>query len=379
MRGRSAALSLAILLAAGCASPSPSAQRASAPASPESPDPVPAGGELYLASIVDTDGPGFGVRVEVAAPNGLRRRVAELAKVLPTGWDDATATDFYEPPIGPTRQIVLSAERDVSGETTETHVLVVDLAGSGRPVVDLPLGTFESHWGPGGELAVSGQKPYVIDLSTATKSEIRRPAGIETLGVWLADGSGWQAGRQDDSIYAPGRLTPTGEFVAGVPEPYEVTGLERIFGEKGGTLTMAVSDGPTGSEAAIIEIRGDLAPPCQCVAWARSTDPGDAPQFQEATWDRAGTGIWIVFSQGRQRWLSHVQTPLVDTKVADLPPDRGWRVVGISNDDRWVVLRVDESEPRAALALVDTRAGTARILAEPEPDGALPTFGGWVR
>ena len=379
MRSRPAALSLAILLAAGCMSASPSTTPEPASASSNRPAPLPVSGEVYLVSYVDTDGPGFGVRVEAAAPTGVRRPIAELADVLPAGWVDAAPTDSFAPPVGPTRQIVLSAVQDLDAETTETRMLVVGLAGSGQPSVGVPINAFEPHWGPAGELAVAEQKPYVIDVATGTTSEIKRPAGVDTLGQWLADGAGWQAGRFEDSITAPGRLTFTGEFAPGVPTPYEVTGLERVFGAKGGTLTMAVSDGPNGSDAAIVEVRGDLAPPCQCVSWARFTNPGDDPQFQEATWDRAGTGVWIVFSQGTQRWLSHVQTPLVDAKVADLPPDRGWRIVGISADDRWVVLRVDESEPRPALALVDTQAGAARILAEPDRDGTLPMFGGWVR
>jgi hypothetical protein len=52
------------------------------------------------------------------------------------------------------------------------------------------------------------------------------------------------------------------------------------------------------------------------------------------------------------------------------------KIVGISPDDRWVVLAPDESGP---LVLVDTVAGESRTLAQHDALGVTPTFGGWVR
>jgi hypothetical protein len=54
------------------------------------------------------------------------------------------------------------------------------------------------------------------------------------------------------------------------------------------------------------------------------------------------------------------------------------RIVGVSPDDRWVVIGSDEFDP-GPLVLVDTAAGESRILAQPDASGATPTFGGWVR
>ena len=190
MRSRPADLSLAIMLAAGCTSASPSTTPEPASASSNRPD-LPVSGEAYLVSYVDTDGPGFGVRVEAAAPTGVRRPIAALADVLPAGWVDAAPTDSFAPPIGPTRQIVLSAVKDVDADTTETRLLVVDLAGSGQPGVGVPINAFEPHWGPAGELAIAEQKPYLIDIPTGAKSEIKRPVGVDTLGQWLAKLPRW--------------------------------------------------------------------------------------------------------------------------------------------------------------------------------------------
>jgi hypothetical protein len=134
----------------------------------------------------------------------------------------------------------------------------------------------------------------------------------------------------------------------------------------------------TVTDTAIVEQRADLEPPCRCRAWARFIEPGVAPRFGDATWDAAGTGLWLAFSDGPLRWLSHLDAPLHDTKVADLPPNATWRILGISPDDRWVVLG-DEEADLGPLALVDTAAGESRILARPDASGVTPFFAGWVR
>ena len=156
-----------------------------------------------------------------------------------------------------------------------------------------------------------------------------------------------------------------------------MTGLERFVGANGASLGTANSEGPNQSETVITESRAGLPGPCHCLVWARTVAPGDDPSFGDAVWDASGRGIWIVFTKDQRRWLSHIVEPEVDRPVANLPPVEGWRIAGLSSDDRWVV--VASSEARS-LVLVDTASGAAREIARAEGDvNPAPMFGGWVR
>ena len=375
MHRRRAALSLALVLLSGCASATPSSR----PAATESAAPLPSAGELYLVTILDDDAPGFGVRVEAIGPTGRVRPIALIDDARPSGWDDASPAPDFQPTVGPTGLLVLGVDRNGGNEDSDRKTLFIDVTGAGRPTIEADGGLFRPSWSPTGEILTIASEAVVVDPPAGRRRAIALPDGVELTGAWLVDGSGWVATRTAGETRTAGSLSADGRFTPGAAASFEVTGLERSISADGGTLSLAVSDGVGQSDTAIVELRPDLDPPCSCRAWARFVQPGPDPHFGDGLWDARGRGVWLTFSDGPRRWLSHLVEPLRETKVAELPPDRGWHIVGISSDDRWVVLGVDASEPQAALALVDTQAGAARILATVDPDGSLPAFGGWVR
>jgi hypothetical protein len=98
MRRCPAALSLVLLVVAGCASPAPSSR----PASSAPSAPLPTAGELYLVTLLDDARPGFGLRVEASGPTGHVRPIATIEDARPAGWDDASPASDFQPSVGPT-------------------------------------------------------------------------------------------------------------------------------------------------------------------------------------------------------------------------------------------------------------------------------------
>jgi len=375
MRIRPAALSLALLLAACASAPSsPSSQ----PAPSEPAAPLPTAGELYLVKDLDGEGPSFGVRVEGVGPTGRTRPIATIDDLRPTGWDTAAPVDGFGPTVGPTGYLVVAVERNGGFEASDMRTLLVDVTGAGRPTLEIDGVLSRPAWGPNGSLFAPNNGPVLVDTATGRRTAIDLPIEIEPVAAWVVDGTGWVATRTRGEDREVGRVSVDGTFIPGATESFQITGMERFIGAEGGTLSMAVSDGATQSDTAIIELRPEFEPPCQCKAWARFIEPGDDAHFGDALWDANGRGLWLIFTDGRRHWLSHFAKPLTETKVADLPPGVVSRIVGISPDDRWVVLASDEIEP-GPLVLVDTAAGESRILAQPDAAGVTPTFGGWVR
>jgi hypothetical protein len=375
MRIRPAALSVALLLAACSTAPS---SRSSRPSPSEPAAPLPTAGELYLVSYLDDEGPSFGVRVEAVGPTGRVRPIATVDDLRPAGWDNAAPVDGFGPTVGPTGYLVVGVERNGGFEASDMRTLLVDVTGAGRPTLEIEGALSRPGWGPDGSLFAPGNGPVVVDAVTGRKTAIHLPIEIEPLAAWVADGAGWVATRTRGEEREVGRVSADGTFTPGTTESFQITGMERFIGAEGGTLSMAVSDGATQSDTAIIEFRPEFEPPCQCKVWARFIEPGADPHFGDAVWDANGRGLWLPFNDGPRHWLSHFAKPLTETKVADLPPNVASRIVGISPDDRWVVLGSDQIEP-GPLVLVDTAAGESRILAQPDASGAAPTFGGWVR
>jgi hypothetical protein len=374
MRIRPAALSLALLLAA-CASPAPSSP-SSQPASTEPAAPLPTAGELYVVTLLDDAAPGFGVQVEAIGPTGRVRPIATIDDARPAGWDDASPAPDFQPTVGPTGLLVVALDRNGGNEASDQRLLFFDVTGGGRPTVEVGGSLYRPSWGPSGALLALDSDGVVVDPAAGRRQAIARPDGVELTGAWLADGSGWVATRTSGDTTTAGSLSADGRFTTGAAASFQFTGVERAIGADGGTLSIAVSDGATGSDTAIIEVRPEFEPPCQCQVWARFVQPGNDPTFGDAVWDANGTGLWLTYSQGANRWLSHLDKPMSPTKVADLPPAVVSKIVGISPDDRWVVLAPDESGP---LVLVDTVAGESRTLAQHDALGVTPTFGGWVR
>jgi hypothetical protein len=366
-----------VVLLAACQATAPVSPDPSHPAATE--PPLPAAGEAYVVSLhYEEGGPFFDVRVDAVAPTGASRPIASFADVHPAGWE--TAAPYYDMRtiVGPGRLLPIVAERNGGMEPTDVRTLLLDLRPGAGPPVEIAGAPSFTFWGPDGQLgSVGGQGADLIDVRTGARQSIARPEGIELSPAWLADGAGWTATRFADEPPTPGWLSNTGIFTAGFAPTFQVTGLERFVGANGGTLGIAGSDGPNQSETVLIEGRADLPAPCHCVAWARTVQPGDDPAFSDGIWDADGNGVWLVFTKGNRRWLSHLAEPLVDRPVADLPAAEGWRIAGISSDDRWVVVASPEL---GSLVLVDTVAGAAREIARVQ--GAFnpaPTFGGWVR
>ena len=370
---RSTVLVLVAALVAACGSATTGSQ-----GSDSSGAQLPGSGELYLVTYLDDEAPSFGIRVEAVGPTGRSRPVATIADVRPAGWEEASPVYDFRPTVGPTGLLVLGVERGGGMEASDMRTLLIDVTGAGRPVVEIGGGLYRPFWGPNGRLAAIESDPITIDPRTGATSVIERPDRVEPSSAWLADGSGWAATRLEDEGSTPGRLMADGTFM---PEPaatFQVTGLERLAGSAGGLLSMAFSDGATESETAIVEFRPDLEGSCECQAWARAVSSRDDPGFSEAVWDRDGTGVWLTFAGKSERWLSHLREPLVDTKAADLPPDQSWHIIGISADDRWVVVG-GADVGQGELVLVDAAAGVGRILAQPDALGVTPMFAGWVR
>jgi hypothetical protein len=153
------------------------------------------------------------------------------------------------------------------------------VTGGGRPTVELDGGLFRPSWSPSGALLALESEPVVVNPSDGRRQAIPRPAGVELTGAWLADGSGWVATQTAGEETTAGSLSADGRFAPGAAASFEVTGLERTIGADGGTLSMAVSDGATESDTAIVELRVGLDSTCSCRAWARFVTPGSDPQF----------------------------------------------------------------------------------------------------
>jgi hypothetical protein len=375
-----------MLLLAACQAAIPASPAASQPVVTEPPaasqpvvtDPPPAAaGEAYVVTIHrEENGPFFDVRVDAVAPAGGSRTIASFVDVHPAGWEAASPYYDMRSIVSPGGLLPVVAEQN--GGMEEVRTLLLDLRLRGGPPVEIagPLGT--TFWGPDGRLAMDdGSGLQLIDPRSGARQAISRPEDVSNSPAWLADGSGWPASRSREEESTAGWLSLEGKFTPGSAGPiFEVTGLERFRGANGGGLGMASSDGATQSETAITERRSDLPGPCNCIVWARNVQPGDDPAFGDAVWDANGTGIWIAFSKGDRRWLSHLVEQEVDRPVADLPASQDWRIAGISADDRWVVV----ASEAGSLVLVDTATGAAREIARVQ--GAFspaPMFAGWVR
>jgi hypothetical protein len=365
----------AVAVLAACQATVPSSPGPSAPTPTE--PPLAAAGEAYIVTVLDDDRPFFDVTVEAIAPTGASRPIASFADAHPNGWESASPFYDMRATVASGRLLIV-AERNGGMESDDLRTLILDLAGT-SPTVEIDGAVLAAAWAPDGRLASLDDEPAVIDLRTGLRTLIVKPADVGLSPAWLADGSGWVADRygENDGDPVHGWLSVAGVFTAGPAAPFQVTGRERFVGAAGGTLGYAITDGVGQSETALTEQRADLPGACHCIVWASKIDPGNAPGFGDSAWDAAGRGVWIVYTQGERRWLSHLTTPRVDSPAADLPPGTDWSIAGISTDDRWVV--ASSAEP-GVLVLVDTVAGAAREIARVQGDvNPAPMFAGWVR
>jgi hypothetical protein len=373
------ALFLVVVLAA-CGSTAPSASRASgsvqgATATP-APSLVTAPVEAIVVWVVDDGLPYFDLIVESIAPTGVARPVARIRDIHPAGWQDASPRLDAPVLASATGSILISVERDGGGAGDLERTLLLRLDSSKRSPIELPNVTERAAWGPDGELAVFAPRPILVDPTTGTTSAIPVPPRVDLLEAWSADGSGWLAvERVGDSGQEVGVARRDGTFAVGPPRPFGLTGRERLTGARGQILSAAVSDGPQGTETAIVDFGPGSCP--RCVVWARFQTPGATPSFGDFVWDAAGQGLWVTWqSADRKRaWLGHMATPGVDDPIVELPAGIDFDIVGISPTDAWLLLRASEQH---TLAVGDTMTGDTRVIARPlVPGGPAPIFAGW--
>jgi hypothetical protein len=348
---------------------------------PQTPEPDPLAGrpdDAIVVTVIDDGGSAFSLQVGAISTGGIVRPIARLGAIRPAGWNEASPAWYGPPVVGPPGYLAIGVERNGGNdEADDDHerTLIYDLRDPGRAPIELGSIFYHLAFGPDGSLAAFGAEVVrIIDPATGLEQRLPTPDDVVLDTAWLADGSGFLATRYDlnSGEPTPGAFLFSGEFVPGRAAAWAPTGRERLVGAGGGTLGLAVSDGPFGSESAIIESRPDR--PAGGVVWASYTEPGDDARFDEAVWDAAGTGIWLTRTSrdNRRSWLSHMTTPLTDTRVATLPRP-GWMIAGLSADDAWAVLSSDADHQ---LMLVDASTGGSRILAS-GPDRA-PVFAGWL-
>jgi hypothetical protein len=330
--------------------------------------------EAIVAWVVDDDAPFFDLVVESIAPTGVARPVARLRDVHPAGWADASPRLDAPVLASETGLVVISVDRSGGGTPEDERTLILDLDSPGRAPIEFPNVTERAAWGPGGELAIFGTRPLLLDPATGTTTAITVPPHIDLLEAWVADGSGWLAVEEGDAGRV-GVLRRNGTFAAGAQPAYGLTGRERRTGSNGQIVSEATSDGATGAETTIVDFGPGICP--RCVVWAKFETPGDGPTFNDFVWDASGQGLWITWqSADRKRgWLGHMASPGVDEPIVDLPARVDLDIVGISPTDAWLVLKAGEQR---RLILADTLTRETRVIAKPlVPGGPTPIFAGW--
>jgi hypothetical protein len=332
--------------------------------------------EAIVVWVLDDARPYFDLVIESIAPSGVSRPVATLRDIHPAGWLDASPR--LDAPVLASAHgwLLVSVERDGGGAPDLERTLILRLDPPPSAPMELPSVVEQAGWGPRGDLAVVAPRPVLVDPAAGTTTRITVPPSVDLLAAWAADGSGWLAiehvGEFDQRA---GTLHLDGTFAAGARRAYGATGRERPTGARGEVVGEAVSDGPAGSETAIVDFGPGTCP--RCIVWARFQTPGDMPTFNDFAWDASGDGLWLTWqSADRKRaWLGHMTTPGKDDPIVDLPAGIDLDIVGISPTDAWLVLRAGEQR---RLVIADTLARTTRVIAQPlVPGGPAPIFAGW--
>jgi hypothetical protein len=330
--------------------------------------------EAIVAWIVDDGRPYFDLVVDSIAPRGVASPVATFHDIHPAGWVDASPR-LEAPVLASAGNIVISVDRNGGGNVNDERTMILDLDHSGPAPIELPNVAEQAAWGPDGELAVFAPRPMLVDPSTGATTAMTVAPRIDLLEAWTTDGSGWLAVEDPGDHRRVGVLRRDGTFVDGRRASYGLTGRERLTGSDGQIVSVAVSDGGTTSETAIVGDGPGLCP--RCVIWAKFQTPGDVPTFNDFVWDAAGTGLWITWqSADRKRgWLGHTDSPGVDRPIVDLPAGIDFDIVGISPSDAWLVLSAADQR---RLVIADTLSRETRLIAQPlVPSGPPPIFAGW--
>lgn len=251
------------------------------------------------------------------------------------------------------------------------------------PEGDSLLAGPDGRWAlvPDGRWALEAGSLSIITPAAETVSRLDIGQDVTPL-AWLADGSGWYAGRAIDpeSNGAPvivpaisfgdppkrgGVLRPDGSFVVAPPPAlYSATG-RLAFGPVDG---LGVGFRGRDDPDTVSVVTGDRGPD-PAVTWYRYPKPPVGKPWGSAVWDRAGTGLWIVEPVQSTYRLIHVSargatpTVLAPLDSANVGDQSSWvEIAGVAPGDAFVVVQIASGQKNGDVYdtyLVDAASGTA--------------------
>jgi hypothetical protein len=377
MRTTLVALTMTAALAAcGRPSPSPGPLASGAPSSPSAdPDPIAAAAEAFVATVGQAaDGTMTDdLRIHAVAPDGTRRMVATLTDLTSGLADGSRLIPSEAILVSPRGLLTAGVDLAVAGvEGDVQRRLIVDLREPGRAPLIVPGGP--ASWGPDGRLAiVGGFETTFVDPARGEQVVASNPEGATISTVWAADGSGVLATRMGaNEVAIPGIVTPAGRFIDGARIASPSFGVGRPYGALGTVIEDAVSDGPNGSDHALMEERADGPP----LTWILVHRPGPDPSIFDHAWDAAGTGQWVLIGRDGRARLVHLAGPGAPVERATFEAAGEPRIVGVAPDGGSVMVAIEatDTEP-AALLRVDASTGAVIRI---DSAGGASSFAGWA-
>jgi len=256
----------------------------------------------------------------------------------------------------------------------------------------------DSRWvlAPYGPWAPEAGSLSIITPAMETVSSIDIGEDVTPL-AWLADGSGWYAGRAIDlaSNGAPvivpaisfgdppkrgGILRPDGSFqVSPRPALYSATGRIPFGPVDGLGVGFLGRDDPDTMRV----VTGEGGPD-RTVTWYRYPKPPVGNPWGSLVWDAAGTGLWVVEPVDSTYRLIHLSAPgatptvLATLDSANVGDESSWvEISGVAPDDAFVVVQIASGQKNGDVYdtyLVDAASGSAlridSLLSDPETGDA---------
>jgi hypothetical protein len=359
---RLVAVAAVLVLAIGaCAGPRPA------------PSPTTATG---LEAVVVSTAPGRPdeLIVEYLASDGQRRSGATLRLEAETAGLTIRAALFGS------KLMHLALQTEVADPDSGDHYgpfLIYDLADPSKGASVLPT-IAGAIWGPDGRLLIAQAEGRlaIYDVAKATTTAVAAPEDVIVRG-WAADGSGLLAGWYDNATGATtlGVLREDGTFQPGPVQQYLPAGAPRGIGANGEFVTAGHGDpAPGGKGVDFVGVRGPDTPEGQEFdTWYRAVwDTADGRPVA-VTFDRAGTGLWLLLDAGTELRLAHLARPQeVEVRMTLADPSEGpvpegqeshaaLDIVGISPDETVVLLQQHAQRIEGApdLYWLDLRTGAS--------------------